>query len=71
MLTYAHECSRMLTYAHVYSGEFEETLKINLYSSFSLLRNLARPMMKQKSGSLVFCSSAGTSVLNVWVWVYM
>lgn len=43
-------------------AEFEETLKTNLFSSFSLLRNLARPMMKQKSGSIVFCSSAVASI---------
>ena len=42
--------------------EFEQTLKTNLYSSFSLMRNLARPMMKQKSGSVVFCSSAVASI---------
>lgn len=38
--------------------EFNETLRINLNSSFSLLRSIARPMMKQKEGSIVFCSSA-------------
>jgi NAD(P)-dependent dehydrogenase (short-subunit alcohol dehydrogenase family) len=42
--------------------EFEQTLRTNLFSSFSLLRNLARPMMKQKSGSIVFCSSAVASI---------
>jgi 3-oxoacyl-[acyl-carrier protein] reductase len=38
--------------------EFSQTIATNLNSSFSLLRCLARPMMKQKSGSIVFCSSA-------------
>lgn len=42
--------------------EFAETLAINLNSSFSLLRSLARPMMKQKSGSIVFCSSAVANI---------
>mmetsp|Transcript_48788 Transcript_48788/g.128893 ORF Transcript_48788/g.128893 Transcript_48788/m.128893 type:complete len:269 (+) Transcript_48788:3-809(+) len=38
--------------------EFNKTLSVNLNSCFSLLRCLARPMMKQKSGSIVFCSSS-------------
>ncbi len=38
--------------------EFSQTIATNLNSSFSLMRCLARPMMKQKSGSIVFCSSA-------------
>ena len=55
--------SIVLKPAHVTSeAEFEQTLKTNLFSSFSLLRNLARPMMKQKSGSIVFCSSAVASI---------
>lgn len=55
--------SIVLKPAHVTSeAEFEQTIKTNLFSSFSLLRNLARPMMKQKSGSIVFCSSAVASI---------
>lgn len=43
-------------------AEFQETIMTNLNSSFTLLRCLARPMMKEKNGSIVFCSSAVASI---------
>jgi NAD(P)-dependent dehydrogenase (short-subunit alcohol dehydrogenase family) len=40
-------------------AEFENTLKINLFSSFNILKSTVKHMMKNPSGgSLVFCSSA-------------
>ena len=46
--------------AHTTSeGEFLDTLRINLLSSFGILRASAKAMMRQPGGgSLVFCSSA-------------
>lgn len=42
--------------------EFQETLSINLMSAFAVLRAVARPMMKQKSGAVVFCSTAAAQI---------
>jgi NAD(P)-dependent dehydrogenase (short-subunit alcohol dehydrogenase family) len=42
--------------------EFEQTVATNLVSSFTILRAVARPMMKQKSGSVVFCSTAAARI---------
>lgn len=41
-------------------AEFEETLRINLLSSFGVLRAAAKAMMRPANGggSVVFCSSA-------------
>lgn len=47
--------------AHTTSqAEFEETLRINLLSSFGVLRAAAKAMMRPANGggSIVFCSSA-------------
>jgi len=46
--------------------EYHHTLALNLHSSFYLLKSVARPMMKQKSGSIVFMSSAvaRTGIVN-------
>lgn len=39
--------------------EFDDTLRINLYSSFNILRSSVKAMMKQpEGGSIAFCSSA-------------
>ena len=59
--------SILLKPAHLTSlDEYNETLALNLHSSFYLLKAAARPMMKQKSGSIVFMSSAvaRTGIVN-------
>ena len=38
--------------------EFKETVNINLFSSFNVLKSSVKAMMKSGGGSLVFCSSA-------------
>lgn len=53
--------SVLLKSAHTTSqAEFEETLRINLLSSFGVLRAAAKAMMRPANGggSIVFCSSA-------------
>ena len=51
--------SILLKPAHITSlEEYHQTLDLNLHSSFYLLKSAVRPMMKQKSGSVVFMSSA-------------
>lgn len=51
--------SVLLKSAHLTSiEEFEQTLQINLLSSFVLLRAAVRPMMAGDGGALVFLSSA-------------
>ena len=51
--------SILLKPAHLTTlDEYHETLALSLHSSFYLLKTAIRPMMKQKSGSVVFLSSA-------------
>ena len=59
--------SILLKPAHLTSlEEYHETLTLNLHSSFYLLKTAVRPMMKQKTGSIVFMSSAvaRTGIVN-------
>ena len=59
--------SILLKPAHLTSlEEYHNTLALNLHSSFYLLKAVARPMMKQKTGSVVFMSSAvaRTGIVN-------
>ena len=59
--------SILLKPAHLTSlEEYHSTLALNLHSSFYLLKSVARPMMKQKTGSIVFMSSAvaRTGIVN-------
>ena len=59
--------SILLKPAHITTPEeYHNTLALNLHSSFYLLKAVARPMMKQKSGSVVFMSSAvaRTGIVN-------
>lgn len=59
--------SILLKPAHLTSlEEYHQTLALNLHSSFYMLKSAVRPMMKQKSGSVVFMSSAvaRTGIVN-------
>lgn len=51
--------SVLLKSAHTTSAqEFEDVVRINLFSSFNILKSSAKAMMRGKGGSIVFCSSA-------------
>ena len=55
--------SLLLKPAHMTkSDEWLTTLHTNLTSAFAVLRAVARPMMKQKHGSIVFVSTAAASI---------
>jgi NAD(P)-dependent dehydrogenase (short-subunit alcohol dehydrogenase family) len=55
--------SLMLKPAHMTKPEeWLETLHTNLTSAFAVLRAVARPMMKEKRGSIVFVSTAAASI---------
>ena len=59
--------SILLKPAHLTSlDEYHSTLALNLHSAFYLLKAAVRPMMTQKSGSVVFMSSAvaRTGIVN-------
>lgn len=51
--------SIVLKSAHTTTDEdFEQTLRLNLYSCFNILRPSVKSMMRAGGGSIVFCSSA-------------
>lgn len=51
--------SIVLKAAHQTSdAEFEQTVRLNLFSCFNILKSTAKVMLKQPGGSIVFCSSA-------------